>query len=103
MGGWLRKAKNKAKAQHSWGLGLPKLGNYLICSYCLFFCNPIGIIHQLKDAFSIFAIVNVIINCNMDNECHFGLPLLRCPRSKITKVKIIFILPTQSKVTLIRV
>ena len=26
MGGWLRKAENKVKAQHSWGLGLAELG-----------------------------------------------------------------------------
>ena len=26
LGGWLRKAENKAKAQHSWGLGLAELG-----------------------------------------------------------------------------
>ena len=27
VAGWLRKAENKAKAQHSWGLGLAELGN----------------------------------------------------------------------------
>ena len=27
MGGLLRKADNKAKAQHNWGLGLAELGN----------------------------------------------------------------------------
>ena len=27
MGGWLRKAENKAKAQQSWGLGFAELGN----------------------------------------------------------------------------
>ena len=27
VGGRVRKAKNKAKAQHSWGLGLAELGN----------------------------------------------------------------------------
>ena len=27
LGGWLRKTENKAKAQHSWGLGLVELGN----------------------------------------------------------------------------
>ena len=27
LGGLLRKAENKAKAQHSWGLGLAELGN----------------------------------------------------------------------------
>ena len=26
LGGWLRKAENKAKAQHSWGLGFAELG-----------------------------------------------------------------------------
>ena len=26
MGEWLRKSENKAKAQHSWGLGLAELG-----------------------------------------------------------------------------
>ena len=26
VGGWLRKAENKAKAQHSWGLGFAELG-----------------------------------------------------------------------------
>ena len=27
LGVWLRKAENKAKAQQSWGLGFPELGN----------------------------------------------------------------------------
>ena len=27
VGGWLRKAENKAKAQQSWGLGFAELGN----------------------------------------------------------------------------
>ena len=27
LGGWVRKAENKAKAQHSWGLGLAELAN----------------------------------------------------------------------------
>ena len=26
VGWWLRKAEDKAKAQHSWGMGLAKLG-----------------------------------------------------------------------------
>ena len=27
VAGWLRKAENKAKAQHSWGLNFAELGN----------------------------------------------------------------------------
>ena len=27
VGGWLRKAENKAKAQHNWGFGFAELGN----------------------------------------------------------------------------
>ena len=28
LGGWVRKAENKAKAQHGWGMGLVELGNF---------------------------------------------------------------------------
>ena len=34
VGGRVRKAKNKAKAQHSWGLGLAELGNKLSLKLC---------------------------------------------------------------------
>ena len=34
VGGRVRKAENKAKAQHSWGLGLAELSNIV------FFCLP---------------------------------------------------------------
>ena len=30
LGGWLRKAENKAKAQQSWGLGFAELGNFQV-------------------------------------------------------------------------
>ena len=33
VGGWLRKAENKAKAQHGWGWGLAELGNMLEKNY----------------------------------------------------------------------
>ena len=34
VGGRVRKAENKAKAQHSWGLGLAELGNKLSLKLC---------------------------------------------------------------------
>ena len=36
LGGWLRKAENKAKAQQSWGLGFAELGNILSPTKALF-------------------------------------------------------------------
>ena len=42
LGGWLRKAENKAKAQQSWGLGFAELGNSRKHSALLLLCFDEG-------------------------------------------------------------